>query len=53
MPGPNEIEDPKKFNTHILLNQGKPLSILELISAIKKSSYVISNDTSSTYLQPS
>ncbi len=50
VPGPNEIEDSKKFNTHILLNQGKPLSILELISVIKKSSYVISNDTGPAHI---
>ena len=35
--------------THYL-NQGKPLSILELISVIKKSSYVISNDTGPAHI---
>ena len=33
-PGPNEIEDSKKFNTNIILNKSNPISIIELISLI-------------------
>ncbi len=49
-PGPNEIEDSKKFNTNIILNKSNPISIIELISLIKNSSYVISNDTGPAHI---
>ena len=44
-PGPNEVEEAKKYKVNIILNNSKPINIIELISLIKNSSYVISNDT--------
>ncbi len=49
-PGPNEIEKAKKLNTNIILNNGKALNLVELISLIKESSYVISNDTGPAHI---
>ena len=49
-PGPSEIEEAKKFKTNIILNNGKPLNIIELISLIKYSSYVIANDTGPAHI---
>ena len=44
-PGPNEIEEGKKLNAKIVLNDDKPVSIGHLISLIYNAKYVISNDT--------
>ena len=49
-PGPNEIHEAKKFNTNIILNNGMPLNINELISLINNSSYVVSNDTGPAHI---
>ncbi len=49
-PGPNEIEQSKEFNTNIILNKGLPLNLFELVSLIKNSSYVISNDTGPAHI---
>ena len=49
-PGPNEIEDAKKFKVKIILNKSNPINISELISLIKKSSFVISNDTGPAHI---
>ena len=49
-PGPNEINDAKKFNTNIILNNSQPVNILELISLIKGSSFVIANDTGPAHI---
>ncbi len=49
-PGPNEIEEAKKFNINIILNNSKSINIIELISLIKNSSYVISNDTGPAHI---
>ena len=49
-PGPNEIDEAKKFKTNIILNNSNPLNIQELISLIKSSSYVISNDTGPAHI---
>ena len=50
VPGPNEVEEAKKFNTDIILNKSNPVNIVELISLIKNSSYVISNDTGPAHI---
>ena len=50
VPGPNEINDAKKFNTNIILNNSQPVNILELISLIKGSSFVIANDTGPAHI---
>ena len=46
-PGPNEIEQSKEFN-NIILN--KVFNLFELVSLIKNSSYVISNDTGPAHI---
>tara|TARA_B100001115_G_C15762804_1_gene373809 strand:+ start:73 stop:1008 length:936 start_codon:yes stop_codon:yes gene_type:complete len=49
-PGPNEIEEAKKFDVNIILNKGMPLNISELISLINSSSYIVSNDTGPAHI---
>ena len=49
-PGPKEIEESKLLNAKIILNKGKSLRIDELISLIKNSSFVISNDTGPAHI---
>ena len=49
-PGPNEIEEAKKLNINLILNKSKSINIIELISLIKNSSYVVSNDTGPAHI---
>ena len=49
-PGPNEIEDAKKINATSITNNNKSLNILELAGLIKKSSFVIANDTGPAHI---
>ena len=49
-PGPKEIEEAKEFKAHTILNNNIPLNITELVSLIKKSSYIISNDTGPAHI---
>ena len=49
-PGPKEIEEAKKFNINIILNKSNSINIIELISLIKGSSYVVSNDTGPAHI---
>ena len=49
-PGPNEIENSKLLNVHVILDKGKPLRIDELISLIKEASFVIANDTGPAHI---
>ena len=49
-PGPNEVEEAKKFKTNIILNNNHPLNIIELISLIKNARYVVSNDTGPAHI---
>ena len=49
-PGPNEIEEAKKITAISLTNQNKALDIMELAGLIKKSSFVISNDTGPAHI---
>ena len=49
-PGPNEINEAKKFDVNIILNKGMPLNINELISLINGSSYIVSNDTGPAHI---
>jgi len=49
-PGPNEVEEAKTFKTNIILNNDRPLNIIELISLIKNARYVISNDTGPAHI---
>ena len=49
-PGPDEIEQAKNINAEIILNKNKALNIMELAGLIKKSSYVIANDTGPAHI---
>ena len=49
-PGPNEIDEAKKFDVNVILNNGLPLNINELISLINNSSYIVSNDTGPAHI---
>ena len=50
VPGPNEIEKSKNLNTNIILNKGKVLNLIELISFINEASYVVSNDSGPAHI---
>jgi len=49
-PGPDEIEEAKKFNIKIALDNGRPLDFFQLASLIKKSHFVIANDTGPAHM---
>ena len=49
-PGPTEINEAKKINTITITNNEKSLNIMELAGLIKKSSFVISNDTGPAHM---
>ena len=49
-PGPMEIDNARSFKANIILNKSLPLNIIELISLISGSSYVISNDTGPAHI---
>ena len=50
VPGPNEINDAKKFNALCILDNGKALDISQLSTLIKNSSFVVSNDTGPAHM---
>jgi len=49
-PGVNEIEDAKKIDSISILNNEKPLNIIELAGLILKASYIIANDTGPAHM---
>ena len=49
-PGPNEIEEAKKIDAITITNNKKSLNIMELAGLIKKSSFVIANDTGPAHI---
>ena len=49
-PGPSEINDAKDINAILILNQNKALSISQLSSLIKESSFVLANDTGPAHM---
>tara|TARA_Y100000590_G_scaffold469644_1_gene658856 strand:+ start:1030 stop:1968 length:939 start_codon:yes stop_codon:yes gene_type:complete len=49
-PGQADIEDAQKINATIITNIKSPLNIMELSGLIKKSSFVISNDTGPAHI---
>ena len=49
-PGPNEIEEAKKIDAITITNNNKAFNIMELAGLIKKSSFVISNDTGPAHM---
>ena len=49
-PGPSEINDAKNFNALSILDNQKVLSISQLTSLIKDSSFVVANDTGPAHI---
>ena len=49
-PGPDEVDFAKKINAKLVLNELKALNIMELAGLIKKSTFVISNDTGPAHM---
>ncbi len=49
-PGPNEINDAKKINALCILDNGRALDITQLSALIKKSSFVVANDTGPAHM---
>jgi len=50
-PGPNELEEAKKFKSASIIQNGdKTLNIMELAGLISKASYVIANDTGPAHI---
>ncbi len=49
-PGPTEINIAKEINAEPLLDNGKALSISQLTSLIKESSFVVANDTGPAHI---
>ena len=50
VPGPNEIELSKEIDAIIITHNKKALNIMELAGVIKKSSFVIANDTGPAHI---
>ena len=51
-PGPTEINDAKSINAITVLDDNKSLNISQLTALIKKSSFVIANDTGPAHITP-
>ena len=49
-PAPNEIEKAKNLSANVILNNGKALDLIELVSFIKEASYIVSNDTGPAHI---
>ena len=49
-PGPNEMEEANKYNATLITNNKKTLNIMELAGLIKKSSFVVANDTGPAHM---
>ena len=49
-PGPDEIKLSKSLNAHTVLDNGKSLKLNQLISLIKDSSFIVSNDTGPAHI---
>ena len=49
-PGPNEINDAKKLNAKIVLENNKPVNLNFLVSLINSAKYIISNDTGPAHI---
>ena len=50
VPGPNEIDDAKNLKAIPILENDKALNISQLTSIIKKSSFIIANDTGPAHI---
>jgi ADP-heptose:LPS heptosyltransferase len=49
-PGPNELDYAKKIEAISITNNSKPLNIMQLAGLIKKSSFVVANDTGPAHM---
>ncbi len=49
-PSQNEIEEAKKFNVNIVMDEGKAVGIKKLISLISDAKYIVSNDTGPAHI---
>ena len=49
-PGPNELEEAKKLNAKVFLDEEKPINIKMLISLIKGAKFTVSNDTGPAHI---
>ena len=49
-PGPNEINEADQYDAIKILNNGKSVNISQLSSLIKKSNFVIANDTGPAHM---
>ena len=49
-PGPNEINEAKKLNAKLVLDNNKPININFLISLINSAKYIVSNDTGPAHI---
>ena len=49
-PGPNEINEAKKLNAKIVLDNGNPINIKMLISLIDRAKFIIANDTGPAHI---
>jgi len=49
-PGPGEIEKAKELNAVSILNEDKAISISELAGLIKRSKFVVANDTGPAHM---
>ena len=49
-PGPKEMEEANKYNATLITNNKKTLNIMELAGLIKKSSFVVANDTGPAHM---
>ena len=50
VPGPNEINESKRLNAKVVLNQGESINIKMLISIISDAKFIISNDTGPAHI---
>ena len=49
-PGPDEIKKANEINATLITNKNKSLNVMELAGLVKKSSFVISNDTGPAHI---
>ncbi len=49
-PGPEEIKEAKLLNANVVLDNGRSISIKELISLINEAKFIVSNDTGPAHI---
>ncbi len=49
-PGPDEIDEAKKLNAKVVLDNNEPINIKTLISLISKAKFIIANDTGPAHI---